>query len=237
MKETHIIEFLKQFSVDDLVSRGILRKNARELNNGSVYPLMELMASQGVTRLESPERDWFLTVDGEFQNPRSSEETTGRVENLGNPGNVFNYQNTSINPWYAGSTGPESDPEGNAEELSFDLERDLQKALRSNIQQLEPGLRITDGGVERTVEAGRIDITAEDSDGRLVLIELKRRKASLASIGQLLSYMGSPDNDSNRPVRGILVANSFGPGVVMAAKAVPNLSLRAYSFQFSFREP
>ena len=43
-----------------------------------------------------------------------------------------------------------------AEEITFGLERDLQSALRANIQQLEPGLRITDEGKERSTEAGRI---------------------------------------------------------------------------------
>ena len=98
-------------------------------------------------------------------------------------------------------------------------------------------MKIIDEGVERSVEAGRIDITAEDLDGRLVVIELKAGDAKLKSIGQLLSYMGTEDDDSDRPVRGILVAKDFPAPVVMAARAVPNLSLKAYSFQFSFREP
>src|SRR5262245_23875392 len=50
-----------------------------------------------------------------------------------------------------------------AAEITFGLERDLQMALRSNIEQLEPGLEIIDGGKERITEAGRIDITARDS--------------------------------------------------------------------------
>ena len=53
-------------------------------------------------------------------------------------------------------------------ETTFGLERDLQLALRSNsnIEQLEHGLRITDGGKEQTVESGRIDIAAEDEHER-----------------------------------------------------------------------
>ena len=52
-----------------------------------------------------------------------------------------------------------------AEEITFGLERDLQSALRANIDQLEPGLKITDDGRERVTEAGRIDITAGDAKG------------------------------------------------------------------------
>lgn len=236
MKKVHIRDFLSQFSVDELTSMGVLARDRRLLNNRSLDPLMKLMTDQGITRLEAAERDWFLTSDGEFRNPQSDEAKSGRFQDLTNPGNVFNYQNTSINPHY--DHGPiqngsgEEDPDG----LKFGLERDLHKALRANIEQLEPGLKITDGGVEKSVESGRIDITAEDADGREVLIELKAGRAELSSIGQLLSYMGSEIGDPSRPVRGILVANDFHPRVVMAAKAVPNLSLMAYSFKFAFSE-
>lgn len=235
--EVDVNEFLKQFSAEELASRGILRGGSRLLNNGSVSPLIELMAERGISRLEAPERRWFLTANREFQNPYSMEAKSGRVEELANPGNVFNEQNTSINPHYAGAIGPEiDDEEGGSTQRAFGLERDLQKALRDNIGQLEPGLKIVDGGTEQTVAAGRIDITAEDTEGCRVVIELKAGQADLRSIGQLLSYMGSLDNDPSRPIRGILVAKEFPPNLVMAAKAVPNLSLKAYSIQFSFRE-
>ena len=236
MTEIHIRDFLNQFSVDELTSREILRGSTRLLNKGSVLPLITLMTDQDVARLEAPERDWFLTSDGAFRNLLSTEAKSGRIEGLASLGNVFNQQNTSLNPHYGQRSGPELDPEEDSDELKFGLERDLQKALRANIQQLDPGLKIVDGGIEQTVEAGRIDITAEDPDGRLVIIELKAGTAELSSIGQLLSYMGSASSDSNRPVRGILVANEFHPRLVVAARAVPNFSLVAYSFQFSFTE-
>ena len=47
-------------------------------------------------------------------------------------------------------------------EITFSLERDLQAALRKNIETLEQGLKIIDGGKERNTAAGRIDITAQD---------------------------------------------------------------------------
>ena len=232
--EIHIRDFLNQFAVDELTSRGILRGSTRLLNRGSVLPLITLMTDKDIVRLEAPERDWFLTSDGAFQNLLSTEAKSGRIEGLANPGNVFNQQNTSINPHYVRSPGPELDSEQDSEMLKFGLERDMQEALRANIDQLEAGLRIVDDGIERTVEAGRIDITAEDPDGRLVIIELKAGTAELSSIGQLLSYMGSVNSESSRPVRGVLVANEFHPRLIMAARAVPNLSLVAYSFLFSF---
>ena len=120
-------------------------------------------------------------------------------------------------------------------EITFGLERDLQTALRSNIEQLEPGLSIVDEGVERSTRAGRIDITSKDSQGNTVVIELKAGRASSDVIAQVLSYMSAVAESENNPVRGMIVAGDFNERVILAAKAVPNLSLVKYSFQFSFK--
>ncbi len=121
-----------------------------------------------------------------------------------------------------------------AEEITFGLERDMQLALRKNIQQLEPGLRIIDDGRERQTEAGRIDITAVDSEGKIVVIELKAGMASPEVIAQALAYMGAVAETDKKAVRCILVAGDFHKRVIFAARAVPNLMLRKYSFQFAF---
>jgi RecB family endonuclease NucS len=121
-----------------------------------------------------------------------------------------------------------------AVETTFGLERDLQKALRYNIEQLEQGLKIIDGGKERTTEAGRIDITAEDPQGAIVVIELKAGTANPDCIAQILSYIGALSEEEQRPVRGILVAGDFPSRVVYASRAVPNLLLKKYTFRFSF---
>jgi SepF-like predicted cell division protein (DUF552 family) len=121
-----------------------------------------------------------------------------------------------------------------AAEITFGLERDLQSALRSNIAQLEPSLKIIDGGKERVTDAGRLDITAEDSQGNIVVIELKAGAASPDVIAQVLAYMGAIAESDKKPVRGILVAGGFHKRVIWAARAIPNLELKKYSFQFTF---
>jgi endonuclease len=118
-------------------------------------------------------------------------------------------------------------------ETTFGLERDLQGALRSNISQLEPGMKIIDGGNEQIVPSGRIDITAQDDRGATVVIELKAGAADRDAIGQVLSYMGDL-GAAGGPPRGILVAGDFLPRAISAARAVPNLQLKKYSFKFSF---
>ena len=93
---------------------------------------------------------------------------------------------------------------------------------------MEPDLTIVDNGKEKYVPAGRIDITAEDAKGNLVVIELKAGTAQPDAITQLLSYMGSIENPNGKVVRGILVANDFDSRVYQAAKPVPNITLIHY---------
>jgi len=121
-----------------------------------------------------------------------------------------------------------------AEEITFGLERDLQQALRANIGSLEPGLTVIDDGRERITEAGRIDITATDSAGRLVVVELKAGTASPDVIAQVLAYMGALADSEEKDVRAILVAGDFHKKVILAARAIPNLALRRYKFASRF---
>jgi RecB family endonuclease NucS len=134
----------------------------------------------------------------------------------------------------AGATEAETEELIEASEATFGLERDLQLALRSNIEQLEPGLAIIDDGKERTTNAGRIDITARDKGGTTVVIELKAGTAAPEALTQLLAYMGVIGKEDQKSVRGILVAGDFHPRLVFAAQAVPNVQLRRYHFKFTF---
>ena len=245
-------DFLKEIGFQELLERKILSPWKREdvtyfrLNGNSYTPLLNMMNQVGVTRLEQREHDWYLTSDGKFKNPNSKEVKEGRVSELSTPRHVFRHGFETINPYYYGSPATEASddstelppnyPVPDEPQLKFGLERDLQCALRANIEQLESGLRIIDGGTEKTVDAGRIDITAKDSENRVVVIELKAGTSQLRDIAQLLSYMGSIDNAEGWEIRGILVANDFDDRLVLAAQAVPNISLKAYSFSFSFED-
>lgn len=118
----------------------------------------------------------------------------------------------------------------------FEEEAELQKALRANIQQLQERLKITDGGTERVVPSGRIDITAEDMNGTA----LKRGMADRDAVGQIASYMGdisaATETGSPTPVRGILIAHGFSSRAIAAAKMMRGLELRRYGYRFSFEK-
>lgn len=128
----------------------------------------------------------------------------------------------------------EEEEEIEAEAITFGLERDLQFALRANIQCLEAGLKVIDGGKECITEAGRIDITAVDIKDNVVIIELKAGTATPQVMAQVFAYMGAIVETDKKPVRGILVAGDFHKRVILAARAIPNLQLKKYSFQFTF---
>ena len=127
--------------------------------------------------------------------------------------------------------GPPTEPP----EAILSLERDLNAALRQNIAQIEPGLTVIDGGTERTVASGRIDILARDSQGRMLVIELKAVKAPRDAVAQVLAYMGDIQAESGGDVRGLLIAPDFDPRAVAAARMVPALQLQRFSFVFSFQ--
>ncbi len=117
----------------------------------------------------------------------------------------------------------------------FGLERDMQDAIRENITQLEAGLEIIDNGLERKVASGFIDIMAKDSNGCLVVIELKAGKAQDAVVAQILGYMGDIAQEENQPVRGIIVAEDFNQRLRSTLRVTPNLELKSYRYTFDFK--
>ena len=117
---------------------------------------------------------------------------------------------------------------------TFALERDLQIALRANLGDLECGLTVADGGAERKLESGFIDILARDAQDVLTVIELKADTARPEAIAQILGYMGCLAEETGETVRGILVAADHHPRVKHAVRAVPTLVLKRYRYKFDF---
>jgi len=90
-------------------------------------------------------------------------------------------------------------------------EEDMQEAIRVQPSLVEEGLRpIT---YEKKVEPGFIDVYGIDKDGRMVVIEIKRRTAGKEAVLQLSRYVDSLRSTVNRDIRGILVAPKIAKGV------------------------
>ncbi len=119
------------------------------------------------------------------------------------------------------------------------LEAHLQAAFRENITQLDPTLKIIDGGEERKVDSGKIDVLARDGDGRFVVIELKAGTALGDVIGQTLGYMANiaeEEGQKKENVRGIIVAGDFNKRVQSAVRLIDNLDLISYCYLFDFKK-
>jgi len=90
-------------------------------------------------------------------------------------------------------------------------EEDMQKAILLQPSVVEEGLRPI--AYEKKVEPGFIDVYGIDKDGKMVVIEIKRRIAGKEAALQLAKYMESLKSTANREVRGILVAPQIAKGV------------------------
>ncbi len=94
----------------------------------------------------------------------------------------------------------------------FLTEEEMQRVLSAHPELIENGLRIIRR--ERQVAPGFIDIYARDSEGRLVIVEIKCRRASREAVLQLQSYLKSLQKETDTHIRGILVAPSLTKGTL-----------------------
>jgi hypothetical protein len=115
-------------------------------------------------------------------------------------------------------------------------EHRLQAAVRRDLDVLEPGLVAIDGGQERVVPTGRIDILACDAQGVQLVIELKAGPCPADALEQALGYTTDIARLSGMPCRTIIVAGSFGARTRAAARRVPHLKLVEYRLRLQFGE-
>lgn len=90
-------------------------------------------------------------------------------------------------------------------------EEQMKRAIMLDPSLVEPGLKLI--SEERKMgESGFTDVYAEDRDGRLVVIEIKRNAASREAALQLNRYVETLRKRVTRPVRGILAAPELKSG-------------------------
>jgi RecB family endonuclease NucS len=110
----------------------------------------------------------------------------------------------------------------------FRYERELQTAIRGQLDLVEPGLVEADGGRERSVATGKIDIVAIDQAGHYVVIELKAGPCPHGALEQVLAYSTNLEAETGTPCRAILVASCFSERIRAAAKRARDISLVTY---------
>ena len=111
-------------------------------------------------------------------------------------------------------------------------EKELNDALMDDLEFLEPGLKpINQQQVFRT---GVCDIIAQDKDGKLVVIELKRRQADYGAVTQLKRYVEQVEKMKGVQTRGILLAPDIRKSAMELLNAY-NLEYFSYDFEVSER--
>lgn len=90
-------------------------------------------------------------------------------------------------------------------------EEDMHKAILAEPMLLEEGLQLI--SYEKKIEPGFVDVYGVDKDGRLVVVEVKRKTAGKEAVYQLARYIDAIKSRSDREVRGILVAPSIAKDV------------------------
>lgn len=124
----------------------------------------------------------------------------------------------------------------------FVLEKYLEEFLVSNWEHTDLGKKYDifsdeDGtGQQYETDSGRIDILAVSKDGsELLIIELKKGRASDVVAGQITRYMGYVMSElalPNQRVRGLIVAREDDSKLRYSLKAIPNVDFYRYEVSF-----
>ena len=113
----------------------------------------------------------------------------------------------------------------------LNYEKELKQLLRAQLEKVEPGLIADDGGRERQVASGKIDITARDANGHYVVIELKVGPCPAGAIEQVLGYSSDLEEETGIPCRAVLVASEFTLRQRSAAKRAHEMHLVTYQVE------
>ena len=90
-------------------------------------------------------------------------------------------------------------------------ENDMHRAILLKPELIEEGFKPISW--EKKVEPGFVDIYGEDKNGKLVIVEVKRKTASKEAVLQLAKYIEPIKAKVNREIRAVLVAPSLGKDV------------------------
>ncbi|MBN1357868.1 endonuclease NucS [Candidatus Bathyarchaeota archaeon] len=90
-------------------------------------------------------------------------------------------------------------------------EKEMHRAILRKPSLLEEGF--TPISYEKKVEPGFVDVYGVDKDGKLVVVEVKRKTAGKEAVLQLARYIDAIKAKADRELRGVLVAPGLGKDV------------------------
>ena len=182
-------------------------------------------------------------LDTYFSPSDVSKPLLNAIRSIGTISDVTQYEE-ELNAMLKGDqTSRHSHDDASIEEPSvFVLEKYLEDFLVSNWEKTELGKKydiFTDEngtGQQYQTDAGRIDILAISKDGsELLIVELKKGRASDVVAGQIARYMGyvmSELASPNQKVRGLIVAREDDAKLRYSLKAIPNVDFYRYEVSF-----
>ena len=90
-------------------------------------------------------------------------------------------------------------------------EQDMHKAILLKPSLVEEGLKPI--SYEKKVEPGFVDVYCVDKNGKLVVLEVKRKTAGKEAVLQLAKYIDAIKSRADRELRGVLVAPNLAKDV------------------------
>src|SRR5450759_2506548 len=177
-----------------------------------------------------------------------SDELKRSSGSIGTVSNVTRFA-AEIETLLTGPTAPDlvaADP--TVEDVStFALEKHLEDFLVANWAATELGkthkIYEVDGekvGQQFPTDTGPIDVLAQSHDGaELLVVELKRGRASDSVVGQIQRYMGYVAQDLAEPgqtVRGVIIALKDDIPIRRALAVAPNIDFYRYEVSFRLRK-
>ncbi len=146
---------------------------------------------------------------------------------------IKNYQNQPIREKFFQRSPVERDPNYSYNKHPTLSERNFENIIIERLEDIEKGLSL----IKRQFSVdpvGRIDLLCEDKNKDLVVIELKKfGVANYSIIDQIARYMGwikEHKAKQGQRVRGIIIVGKTDEKLEYAAKAIPNLQVKSYTF-------
>lgn len=187
--------------------------------------------------------NWYETAIARSSMSVSLQNSTGSIGTVGNITAHHVEIERLLGEAPAAATIISGDPDIE-DPVAFAMEKHLEMFLVANWNQTllseEFSIYEEEGepvGQQYATDAGPIDILAVSKDKkRLLVVELKRGRASDVVVGQILRYMGFVTEqiaEENQTVEGAIIALEDDPKMRWALVSVPSISF--YRYQISFK--
>ncbi|MBI3741625.1 MAG: DUF1016 family protein [Chloroflexi bacterium] len=234
---------------------GALWTVSKGINKGDVILSPD---GEGHYRVGEVTGDYYYYPDGVFQHCRPVhwfDQTIDRADmseplqnSTGAIGTVSNISvhRDEIEKLIGGITAPKlmSTDETIEDPSAFAMEEHLEDFLVENWEQMEFGKEYNiyeeEGepvGQQYPTDTGPIDILAVSKDKKkLLVLELKKGRASDVVVGQILRYMGYVQEElaeNDQKVKGVIIALEDDPKIRRALAMVPNIEV--YRYQIAFK--